>query len=638
MHMDGKERAAVNLFKAMLKPDHLLHGLEPPQKSTATDRQLWNNGSFSMPKARTADNVTPSLCYQTAHTSSSLESTLQTAKMWKIFLLIGAVNALPAFKERYLTTVDETDFYKVRVSGYMTNTNVRAACKSVGMRLVCHEIGSGACDHYWSRRCVSIDAPDVNSCRTVGVLSQSMCGITEAYHCQPLDDIFVYYDYSPFGYHDDSAAGVDVETSQWDIVGENYADKYALCAVQQKFLMTLERWMFYQVLVKGEMDKHNIEDTCQYAGMSPSCWYTGHGSCDTTSYHGRHCISFDHADITCRTIGVLSYHLCGTTDAHDCQVLNGTFVYSPLVYDGAGTIYGDSNVAQGSSYSNMYALCAVAQCHDSPCVHGRCAEYEWVNVSVCWCDDGWTGVTCDTLIDSCKSDPCMSGGTCQSVVKGYTCTCPPQRAGRNCEIVVHGDKCYWFSEDSLSNPEASTACHNKGGFLLNVQQTPQHQLLVSDINQAHDVSFWIANVAGDSVPSWMYHDCVLLDSSASYMGTYHSCLEQHNYICESGALDCQQNMCQNGGRCTSCFGDSTVFCDCPQGFTGILCEIAIFTDPCDPNPCPLDWPCFTHNGGLHCTVPTRMKSARSGFCTESSCGPGWTCVEDGPAGYFCISG
>ncbi|KAI8491820.1 hypothetical protein Bbelb_306250 [Branchiostoma belcheri] len=51
---ERREAAAVKLFKDMLKPDHPLHDLvPPPQRRTATGRNLRNNSAFTLPKART---------------------------------------------------------------------------------------------------------------------------------------------------------------------------------------------------------------------------------------------------------------------------------------------------------------------------------------------------------------------------------------------------------------------------------------------------------------------------------------------------------------------------------------------------------------------------------------------------------
>ncbi|XP_066285815.1 protein delta homolog 1-like [Branchiostoma lanceolatum] len=157
--------------------------------------------------------------------------------------------------------------------------------------------------------------------------------------------------------------------------------------------------------------------------------------------------------------------------------------------------------------------------------------------------------------------------------------------------------------------------------------------------------FGVGSTLSATSSLWMYNNgainfdiCVLLNSAVGYKGTYQRCEEQHNYICESTAGPCQPNACQNGGYCISCFGESSFFCICPQGYSGPFCETV---DPCNPNPCPFDWTCSSHGGqagGIHCSVPTGVKATRSGFCTTTSCGPGLICIEDGPIGYYCIRG
>ncbi|XP_078594447.1 uncharacterized protein LOC144872263 [Branchiostoma floridae x Branchiostoma japonicum] len=220
--------------------------------------------------------------------------------------------------------------------------------------------------------------------------------------------------------------------------------------------------------------------------------------------------------------------------------------------------------------------------------------------------------------------------------------------------VWQSDKCYRFSDDSLSHLQASSTCVSMNGHLADIQDTAQQQLLASHMDPAYDQSFWVANKISSSscgfghgstlsaTSVWMYNNgainfdiCVLLNSAYGYKGTYQSCEEQHNYICESTAGPCQPNVCQHGGYCVSCFGESSIFCICPQGYSGPRCEIV---DPCNPNPCPFDWTCSSQGGGIHCSVPNGVKANRSGFCTATSCGAGLICIEDGTMGYSCIRG
>eukprot|EP00058_Branchiostoma_floridae_P028137 XP_002613628.1 hypothetical protein BRAFLDRAFT_93669 [Branchiostoma floridae] len=220
-----------------------------------------------------------------------------------------------------------------------------------------------------------------------------------------------------------------------------------------------------------------------------------------------------------------------------------------------------------------------------------------------------------TMFYQCMGDP--------SISQPFHMPCPPGTLfdwnlfvcthTSVCTIFWQSDKCYRFSDDSLSNQQASSTCVSMNGHLADIQDTAQQQLIASYMNPGHDQSFWVANKisssfcsfgAGSAASTWMYNNgsinfdiCVLLNSAYGYKGTYQRCEEQHNYICESAAGPCQPNVCQHGGYCVSCFGESSIFCICPQGYSGPRCEIV---DLCLPNPCPFDWTCSIQAGGIHC--------------------------------------
>ncbi|XP_078669815.1 uncharacterized protein LOC144910497 [Branchiostoma floridae x Branchiostoma belcheri] len=551
-------------------------------------------------------------------------------------------------QQEYLATIGEWDFHKVPTVGPMTNTNVQAACAAAGMWNPCSYTGHGACGH-GRTDCVSFDGGSA-SCRTLNVISDLLCGTTEAHMCKPLDDTFVY---SPGWQSDDSAFGLDYDTGHWGMTGADYTDKYALCASHQEHLTTWDGWAFFKIRALGTMLNANIQATCERAGMSYPCWYTGHDPCVQHYYYSDNCIKFDHAGGSCETTTALAGQLCRTATDYYCMALNYTFVYSPNHAYSQGIRYGSYSNLRGDSYKDMYALCAARQCQISPCVHGTCVH--GVKNYTCLCDVDWTGEHCDEVIDSCASNPCLSGGTCMDEVGGYSCVCHPHTTGKNCETVLHIDKCYRFSNDSLTYQEASAVCNSIGGHLADIKDTGDQQLLASYIQVGHDVSAWISastsvspfglcdctdNTPLSATAPWMQRStkidvCVLLDSSVGYLGTYQSCNDQHQYVCETNVTSCQPDVCQNGGVCSSCFDGSSVFCTCPQGYTGTFCETA---DLCDPNPCPFDWTCVGQTGGFHCAVPSAVRATSSDFCTASSCGAGWNCREDGTVGYSCIRG
>ncbi|XP_035674026.1 neurogenic locus notch homolog protein 1-like isoform X1 [Branchiostoma floridae] len=572
--------------------------------------------------------------------------------MWKLFIFVAVLSTWPTSSQgekEYLDSVDGWDFFKVPATGPMTNANVKATCESEGLWHPCYYTGQGTCNGVWASECIKYDGSTSGSCRTLSVLSNVLCGTADPHLCKDLDDTFVYQPGSQ------SAYGVDYDTGHWGMEGANHTDKYALCAGQHEYVTSWDGLTFYKVRVNGAMTNANVKTTCELAGMGHTCWYTGLGTCTSSSYWSSDCVSFSQPGTSCQwTLSFFSFQLCGTTTAYRCDALINTYVKYPIgSYDSAYGVVANNYDPAGYHVNDQYALCAARQCEISPCVHGTCEH--GVKNYTCLCDAGWSGVHCDTLIDSCDSNPCLSGGTCVDEEDGYSCTCPPQTTGNNCETVHYTDKCYWISDDRLPNEEASMACGNMEGNLAKVNEPADHQVLASYLDDGRNVSFWTSNkispmsmcACSDGSPlsaigasSWMYSAasldmCVLLDSDLGYTGTYQPCAEEHNYVCQSEALTCNINECQNGGNCSSCFGDTTVFCDCPQGFTGTFCEM---TDWCDPNPCPLDWKCVSEDGGIHCAVPTEMRAVRSSFCTASSCGPGWTCEEEGSAGYSCTRG
>jgi hypothetical protein len=85
----------------------------------------------------------------------------------------------------------------------------------------------------------------------------------------------------------------------------------------------------------------------------------------------------------------------------------------------------------------------------NPCINGACPR-DGVRV-LCSCNAGYTGSTCNDIVDNCASNPCSNGGACTNGINSFTCTCAPGYTGRTCTQVI--DNC-------LSNPCVNGYCTN----------------------------------------------------------------------------------------------------------------------------------------------------------------------------------
>ncbi|CAH1256482.1 NOTCH1 [Branchiostoma lanceolatum] len=512
------------------------------------------------------------------------------AKMWKFLLFVAAVIAWAESSQGqrvHLTTVDGWRFYKVHTAGQMTNANVKAACEAAGMRYPCYYSGSDGCIGYWTSDCIRYDDAGV-SCRTLQVLSANLCGTTSGYgsHCQPLDDTFVYIP----GRSDDSAFGVDYETHNFNLHGADYTNMFALCA--------------------------DIDD----CASSPCV----HGTC---------------------TDGMASY-TCSCEngwEGADCDQDIDDCASSPCVH---GTCT-DGMASYTCSCENGWegANCErdIDDCAPSPCVHGYCTD-ELASYT-CSCENGWEGTNCDQDIDECASNPCLLGGTCQDHVDGYSCVCPKDATGKNCET-----ECYEFSTVAVTHREATEACSTNDGRLVDLKDDKLQRFLADKIAAISGASNWLAMRSAplpiyysdgssstgslqwsEGEPSSPLDMCVLLDSSDNYRAKTAFCTEQHNYVCEAAVKPCEPNVCQNGGNCTSCFDGS--FCDCPDGFDGLTCEIT--PDWCSQSLCPSGWTCVDHIVHFSCIDPASASRMGSYQCSSASCPDGMYCNAEGVASFSC---
>ncbi|GFS94111.1 protein eyes shut [Nephila pilipes] len=61
-------------------------------------------------------------------------------------------------------------------------------------------------------------------------------------------------------------------------------------------------------------------------------------------------------------------------------------------------------------------------CITQPCVHGICIDTA-SGGHQCFCQNGYTGLNCQTNYDDCRSEPCINGGSCIDGIDDFTCIC-----------------------------------------------------------------------------------------------------------------------------------------------------------------------------------------------------------------------
>ncbi|KPP65387.1 hypothetical protein Z043_116205, partial [Scleropages formosus] len=87
----------------------------------------------------------------------------------------------------------------------------------------------------------------------------------------------------------------------------------------------------------------------------------------------------------------------------------------------------------------------------------------------------------ESLEDACKSGPCQNGATCTDQVKSYTCICPPDFVGRNCETEVRSSFGCLYKNGNCEHfctkvPGFQHHCHCAPGYALgsdNISCVPQ---------------------------------------------------------------------------------------------------------------------------------------------------------------------
>nr|XP_002124975.3 protein eyes shut-like isoform X1 [Ciona intestinalis] len=157
-----------------------------------------------------------------------------------------------------------------------------------------------------------------------------------------------------------------------------------------------------------------IKGPCSNGGICTTNMTTGSPMCDCVGlYTGKSC------EIHCYTP-----QDCGEQSIH-CVFRSGLVVcrcVTPVGKKSAKCILPEDRVDE---------------CQSNPCQgRGRCRDMD-IGYQ-CRCYIGFVGKNCEMRAYCSYENPCQNRGTCQQLKHGrnYRCNCPPNFAGRNCEIYI----------------------------------------------------------------------------------------------------------------------------------------------------------------------------------------------------------
>ncbi|KHJ78946.1 EGF-like domain protein [Oesophagostomum dentatum] len=96
-------------------------------------------------------------------------------------------------------------------------------------------------------------------------------------------------------------------------------------------------------------------------------------------------------------------------------------------------------------------------CKKNPCLNGGTCE-SLLGEHKCHCISGFTGINCETDIDECQLGYCANGATCKDRVADYECNCEGTGfTGKNCTVDIN--------ECALSTNCVHGVCTNtQGGY------------------------------------------------------------------------------------------------------------------------------------------------------------------------------
>lgn len=120
----------------------------------------------------------------------------------------------------------------------------------------------------------------------------------------------------------------------------------------------------------------------------------------------------------------------------------------------------------GTGFDGTYCDHNIDDCAGAPCKHGSCAD--GVKGYKCSCEQGWEGTNCDVDHNDCAPNPCLNKGVCTDKLAGFSCNCAATGyTGITCQTDI--DECKTNNggcslNADCKNTPGSWKCGCKAGF------------------------------------------------------------------------------------------------------------------------------------------------------------------------------